>query len=88
MTTYTQSDYRQITAADLLAYIERTHQVGGAGNCFCVTCQTYGAICGLVGRISADKQAARERLHSAGVVVRDCDCEQCTRFRAAEAVQA
>ncbi len=56
------SNYASVTAADLLRWIERTHPVGGSGNCLCATCEAYGVICYATGQITERRPAVQERL--------------------------
>ena len=56
------NDYMKVTADDLLRYINRTHPVGGKGNCLCLTCETYGFICHTVGVISNRRAEVQREL--------------------------
>jgi hypothetical protein len=60
-----KGDYTKITADDLLRYIDRTHPVGGKGNCLCSTCEAYGIICHAVGVITNRRAEVQRELAEA-----------------------
>jgi hypothetical protein len=62
MNRKSNNDYMNVTADDLLRYINRTHPMGGKGNCLCSTCEAYGIICHAVGVITNRRAEVQREL--------------------------
>ena len=58
-------EYSKVTAEDVLRYIDRTHPVGGKGNCLCSICEAYGIICHAVGKIQKRREEVRKEIAKA-----------------------
>lgn len=58
-------EYSRVTAEDLLRYIDRTHPVGGKGNCLCSTCEAYGIICYATAQIQNRREEVRKEIANA-----------------------
>lgn len=56
------TEYSRVTAEDLLRYIDRTHPMGGKGNCLCSTCEAYGIICHAVGVIQRRREVVKQEI--------------------------
>lgn len=47
--------YDEVTAQQLLNWIDKDHPVGGKGNCLCPECEAYGWICYIAAKVGREK---------------------------------